>query len=284
MSKPHPVPSGRPSQTQTASTNTRTGLTIAGFDPSSGAGVTADLKVFAAFGVYGVAAITALTVQSTLGVRRVDPVSPEVLAQTLDCLAEDMEISGIKIGMLATEAAVGVVGSFLARSGIPADRIVLDPVLVSSSGHELLSLAGIDRMMVDLLPLVGWITPNINELAKLSEASVSDRISVEKQGDRLAARYPAMNIVVTGGHLDRPDDFFRSADGKTEWFLGRRVETAATHGTGCAFSSALLARLMCGEQPSDAVSAAKAYVRKAMEAAKPIGRGRGPLHHLYPLD
>jgi len=265
-------------------------LTIAGFDPSSGAGVTADLKVFAAHGIYGLAAVTALTVQSTQGVRRVEPISPEILRQTLDCLAEDVEISGIKVGMLANDRVVDVVSGFLAESGIPAGRMVLDPIISSTSGRKLLLDEGLNRMKTALLPLVGWITPNVDELAILTETPVPGREDVPEAAARLAATYPALNIVVSGGHLDAPDDFLRTAggvtraDGITRWFPGQRIQTTATHGTGCAFSSALLARLLAGDPPSEAVAAAKNYVSEAMKAAKPIGRGRGPLHHLYRLD
>lgn len=259
-------------------------LTIAGFDPSSGAGITADLKVFAAHGIYGLAAITALTVQSTQGVRRVDPVSPEILRQTLDCLAEDVEISGLKIGMLATDGMVDAVSGFLAESGIPAGRIVLDPVLTSTSSHKLMSDHGLDRMRAALLPRVGWLTPNIDELAVLAGTPVPGREAVPEAADRLAAKYPALNIVVTGGHLDAPDDFLRTVDGSTMWFPGQHIETTATHGTGCAFSSALLALLLAGDIPTQAVAAAKTYVAEAMKAARPLGKGRGPLHHLFRLD
>lgn len=273
ISTPHP-----------ASSNQLAALTIAGFDPSSGAGVTADLKVFAAHGIYGLAAVTALTVQSTQGVRRVEPISPEILRQTLDCLAEDVEISGIKIGMLANDGVVNAVSGFLAESGIPGGRIVLDPIISSTSGRKLLSEDGLSQLRTALLPLVGWVTPNIDELAILVEASVPGREAIPEATARLAAKYPALNIVVTGGHLDAPDDFLRTADGITRWFPGRRIKTTATHGTGCAFSSALLARLLAGYRPLEAVAAAKAYVAEAMKAAKPLGKGRGPLHHLYQLD
>ena len=259
-------------------------LTIAGFDPSSGAGVTADLKVFAAHGIYGLAAITALTVQSTQGVRRVEPISPEILRQTLDCLAEDVEISGIKIGMLGNDGLVNAVSCFLAESGIPSGRIVLDPIISSTSGRKLLSEEGLNRLRSALLPIVGWVTPNRDELAILAETPVPGREAVPEAAARLAAKYPALNVVVTGGHLDAPDDFLRTADGITRWFPGQRIQTTATHGTGCAFSSALLARLLAGDPPNEAVAGAKAYVTEAMKAAKPIGRGRGPLHHLYRLD
>jgi hydroxymethylpyrimidine/phosphomethylpyrimidine kinase len=269
---------------QSRSGSPQIALTIAGFDPSSGAGITADLKVFSAHRVYGVAAITALTVQSTQGVERVEPVSAETLRQTLNFLAEDIEISGVKIGMLATEPVVEAVSRFLAESGISGSEMVLDPVFRSSSGRELLSPQGIDRLKARLLPQVGWITPNLDELAILTGIPVATRDAVPEAAARLAANYPGLNIVVTGGHLDSPDDFLRTADGTTEWFPGERIETRSTHGTGCAFSSALLARLFAGDAPGQAVASAKAYVAEAMRAAKPIGKGRGPLHHLYRLD
>lgn len=258
-------------------------LTIAGFDPSSGAGITADLKVFAAHSIYGLAAITALTVQSTQGVRRVEPVSPEILTQTLQCLAEDIPLSGIKIGMLATELVVEAVSAFLPKSGVPAARIVLDPVLCSSSGHGLLSKQGIARLKTDLLPRVGWITPNLDELAILAEMPVPNREAVPEAAARLAQQYPRLTIVVTGGHLDPPDDFLLTTENAAHWFSGQHVRTSATHGTGCAFSSALLSHLIAGNPPQQAVANAKTYVTEAMQAAKPIGKGPGPLHHLYRL-
>jgi len=259
-------------------------LTIAGFDPSSGAGVTADLKVFAAHRLYGLAAITALTVQSAQGVRRFHAVSPRFLAETLECLAEDVEISGVKIGMLGAAKVLDVVGQFLAGSGIPRDRIVLDPVIRSSSGRTLLDSEGLELLQSELLPLVGWVTPNLDELAELAASEVSGQESIPVAARDLAAGHPGLNVVVTGGHLDPPDDFLLAADGTERWFPGERIETSATHGTGCTFSSALLAELVAGSPPPDAVARAKQYVRSAMEAAYPVGKGRGPLNHLYRFE
>jgi len=275
LSHPHPAisASSRPAV-----------LTIAGFDPSSGAGVTADLKVFAAHGLYGLSAITALTVQSTQGVRRTQPTDPGFLAETLECLADDITITGIKIGMLASAGVVETVAKFLSSSGIPRERIVLDPVIRSSSGRALLDSAGLDHLQGALLPLVGWITPNLDELAELAATSVSSRDSIPVAARELLCRYPGLNIVVTGGHLDPPDDFLLSSEGAQHWFPGERIETTATHGTGCTFSSALLCQLVQGSDALGAVAGAKRYVRVAMEAAYPIGKGRGPLHHLYRLD
>jgi hydroxymethylpyrimidine/phosphomethylpyrimidine kinase len=259
-------------------------LTIAGFDPSSGAGLTADLKVFAAHRLNGLSAVTALTIQSTQGVRRTQAISPEFLAETLDCLADDITITGAKIGMLATAEIVATVAKFLAGSTIPRERIVLDPVIRSTSGRALLDAGGLDRLRNDLLPLVGWVTPNLDELAELIGANFSSRDAIPGAARELVTRYPGLNVVVTGGHLDPPDDYLLTADGAERWFPGQRIETTATHGTGCAFSSALLCQLVAGSSPSEAVAAAKEYVRAAMEKAYPIGRGHGPLNHLYRLD
>jgi hydroxymethylpyrimidine/phosphomethylpyrimidine kinase len=254
-------------------------LTVAGFDPSSGAGMTADLKVFAAQGVYGVSAIAALTVQSTQGVRRVQPVEGQLLRQTLACLAEDVPIAGVKIGMLGTAEAVAAVAGFLRESGISRDRVVLDPVIRSSSGAELLEPDGVRVMREELLPAVGWVTPNLDELAVLTDEPVAGRESVPVLASRLArlGTGSGLSVVATGGHLDPPDDFLRTAGGEEIWFPGTRVATTSTHGTGCAFSSALLCRLLLGDQPAEAVAAAKAWVRRALESAVPIGKGRGPV-------
>jgi hydroxymethylpyrimidine/phosphomethylpyrimidine kinase len=259
-------------------------LTIAGFDPSSGAGITADLKVFAAYQFYGVSAITALTVQSTQGVRQTEPVAPAILTETLNCLADDFEIGGVKIGMLATAANVEAVAHFLAGSGIFRDRVVLDPVLRSSSGRDLLDSEGVAALRELLLPRVGWVTPNVDELSVLAGVPVSDRDSVGWTATLLRMRYEGLNIVVTGGHLDPPDDFLLTSGGEEQWFPGTRIESSATHGTGCAFSSALLAEVILGHSPIEAVTNAKNYVREAMLAAPRLGHGRGPLHHLYRLS
>jgi hydroxymethylpyrimidine/phosphomethylpyrimidine kinase len=263
-------------------------LTIAGFDPSSGAGVTADLKVFEKYGIYGVAAIAALTIQSTQGVRGVEPVPGRVLRETLECLAEDLPMGGVKIGMLGSLEAVREVARFITRAGIPRERVVLDPVLVSSSGAALLEPEGIQVLKTDLLPVAGWVTPNLAELAALlgEPGEFISRGHVPELAAQLAGedaeRGPApggsgLHVVVTGGHLYPPDDFLRTAGGQEIWFSGERVETTSTHGTGCAFSSALLCRLLRGESPIEAVGGAKAWVRRALETAVPLGMGRGPV-------
>ncbi|MBB6145092.1 hydroxymethylpyrimidine/phosphomethylpyrimidine kinase [Silvibacterium bohemicum] len=259
-------------------------LTIAGFDPSSGAGVTADLKTFAAHRLYGVSAITALTVQSTQGVRRTEPVGAEILGETLACLADDVEIAGVKIGMLATATNVAAVARFLSGSEISRERIVLDPVIRSSSGRELLDEEGVAVLRDHLLGLAGWVTPNREELAVLIGKPIAGEAEVSQAASQLQARWGGLNIIATGGDADQPNDFILAASGSEHWFAGEHIETSATHGTGCAFSSALLAALVGGKKDVEAVGSAKNYVRQAMLAAYPIGKGRGPLHHLYEFD
>jgi hydroxymethylpyrimidine/phosphomethylpyrimidine kinase len=266
-------------------------LTIAGFDPGSGAGITADLKTFSAHRVYGMACISALTVQSTQGVRAVEPLSGTLVRQTLDCLAEDVGLAGIKIGMLGSSGIVTEVVSFLVgQSGRPArNRIVLDPVLRSTSGTPLLDTNGIQVMRDQLLNRIGWITPNIQELAILIGEDPGGRDQVPAQAAQLkdiARRLGnnELNVVVTGGDLSRPDDFLLTASGEQYWFSGERIATNSTHGTGCAFSSALLCELISGSGAKEAVAAAKAYVTEGLRSAYPVGKGKGPMNHLYRFD
>ena len=261
-------------------------LSIAGFDPSSGAGLTADLKTFAAHGLYGLACPTALTVQSTQGVRRSEAVDRALIAETLDCLREDIAIAGVKIGMLAGAPAVGAVVSWLRRfrAEQPNFPVVLDPVLRSSSGAELLSDGGVQLLKTELLPLVSVVTPNLAEAAVFTGLPVATRVEAELAARALQANVPGMAVVVTGGDAGgSPDDFLLDAHGAGCWFPGRRVQTRSTHGTGCAFSSALLANLVLGQALPDAVGSAKEYVRKALLHAYPVGKGRGPMHHLFAL-
>jgi len=262
-------------------------LSIAGFDPSSGAGITADLKVFAAHRLYGMSCATALTVQSTLGVREVQPVSARVVAETLQTLAEDVAFAGIKIGMLATAEICEIVAAFLDQ--IPSVPVVLDPVLRSSSGRQLLESNGILAIQKRLLRRVNWITPNLAELAMLTGRPVASHEDIPLAAARLSRQAQdlgndALHIVATGGHLDRPDDYLLTARGESAWIPGQRVETNATHGTGCAFSSALLCRVVARDPPLAAAATAKSYVAAALQAAYPIGRGKGPMHHLAVFD
>ncbi|WP_263417639.1 bifunctional hydroxymethylpyrimidine kinase/phosphomethylpyrimidine kinase [Terriglobus albidus] len=254
-------------------------LTIAGFDPSSGAGITADLAVFAAHGFFGTSAITALTVQSTTGVTSVHPVEQAVLTDTLYVLDEDLPPSGVKIGMLGSEAVVEVVAEYLQRLACP---VVLDTVLRSSSGNALLSpeAMGVFR---SLLQQVDWVTPNVDELSLLTGMPATTQAEIEGAALALGQQY-GVGVIATGGHLDTPDDYvLPPAYTAGDWLAGEHIATRATHGTGCAFSSAFLCGLVERKLPLVAAREAKEYVRQGMLRAAAIGHGKGPLNLLWPL-
>jgi hydroxymethylpyrimidine/phosphomethylpyrimidine kinase len=260
-------------------------LTIAGFDPSSGAGITADLMVFAAHGLFGTSCITSLTVQSTVCVVGAQPVAAEVVRATLDCLWDDLPPVGIKIGMLSSAANVSVVADFLERLLSLGERVpvVLDPVLRSSSGRELLEAEGVMLLRERLLPLVDWVTPNLDELGLLTDRSVARHGDLPAAARTLQEGCVGLNVLATGGHLDPPDDLVVTAAGAMHWLPGERIESTSTHGTGCALSSALLCRLVLGDDALEAALAAKGFVAEAIRSAGAIGKGRGPVNHLWPL-
>lgn len=256
-------------------------LTIAGFDPSSGAGVTADVKTIAAHGCYGVACTTALTVQSTAGVRRVEPVAPELIAETLQELSADLEISAIHIGMLGSGKVARVVGDFLEKSEL--SNVVLDPVIKSSSGHDLIDAAGLRLLLERLLPRATVITPNVDEAAALTGLAVTNLEQMRVAATRLH-EMGATAVVITGGHLEKAIDFlsFTTRHGtEQEVFKSNRLESKSTHGTGCAFSTAMACHLARGRGLPEAVLLSKTYVAAAIANAHPLGRGTGPVHHLY---
>jgi hydroxymethylpyrimidine/phosphomethylpyrimidine kinase len=256
-------------------------LTIAGFDPSSGAGVTADVKTIAAHGCYGVGCITALTVQSTAGVRRVETISPETVTDTLEELRSDLEISAVHIGMLGSGKVVRAVSDFLEKAGL--GNIVLDPVIKSSSGRDLIDAAGARFLVERLLPLATVITPNVDEAADLTGLSVSNLEQMRLAATRLHAM-GAASVVITGGHLEKAIDLlsFTSRRGaEQEVFKSDRLKSNSTHGTGCAFATAMACHLARGRGLPEAVLLAKAYVAAAITNAHPLGRGVGPVHHLY---
>ncbi len=260
-------------------------LTIAGFDPSSGAGVTADIKTIAAQGCYGVACITALTVQSTSGVRRTEAVAAGLVRETLEELARDISIAAVHIGMLADGKVAAVVADFLEQELPP--NVVLDPVLRSSSGAVLLEPQGAAILLNRLLPLATVVTPNIDEAADLTGLSVTNPAEMREAAERLHG-LGVPNIVVTGGHLERAIDVlgFTTPSGMFEFevFQSPRLETTSTHGTGCAFATALACHLAQGRSLPEAVLLTKAYVAAAIANAHPLGKGHGPVHHLYRMN
>lgn len=255
-------------------------LTIAGFDPSGGAGVAADLKTFAAHNCYGVAAITALTVQNTQSVSDVRPVEASLLKASIQSLIADGRVKAIKIGMLANRANAEVVGEVLdAHPSLPA---VLDPVVRSSSGQEMIDAAGLDFLRKNLLSRVSMVTPNLEEAAALTGLKVENVEGMKAAAQKLV-EMGARAVVVTGGHLDKAIDVYcEGSDCQT--FVGDRIKPDNTHGTGCTFSSAIAANLALGRQLQDAVVLAKAYVTEAIRKAYAIGPGRMPLNHLYRMQ
>ena len=259
-------------------------LTIAGFDPSSGAGVTADLKTIAAHDCYGISCITTLTVQSTRGVKRVDPVDPKVVTETLQELAADLEIAAVHIGMLGTGGAVEAVADFLERARLP--HIVLDPILKSSSGADLLDAVGVKLLISRLLPLSEVVTPNLTEAGALAGVSLTRPDQMRDAAMQLHS-LGATNVVVTGGDLEKATDLlsYRTSRGiERETFKAQRQRSTSTHGTGCAFSTSIACHLAYDRGLPEAVLLAKAYVSSAIANAHPLGHGTGPLNHLYRMN
>ena len=262
---------------QTFSTAWPVVLSVAGFDPSAGAGIVADLKTFAAHNCYGVAAITALTVQNTQGVASVQPVEPSVLRESILSLLSDGRVKAVKIGMLWNQVTAAVLPEILdANPDLPA---VLDPVVRSSNNFPLLDAAGMEFVRRQLLSRVAVVTPNLAEAAALAEMPV-DNLESMKAAARKLVELGARAVVVTGGHLEKAVDLFFDGT-KMESFAGDRIKPDNTHGTGCTFSSAVAANLALGRQLRDAVVLAKAYVVEAIRQSFPVGPGRIPLNHLY---
>ncbi len=259
-------------------------LSIAGFDPTSGAGITADVKTIAAHHCYGAGCVTALTVQSTTGVLEVQPVAGDLLRHSLDALAGDLPIAAVRVGMLGSAEVADALADFLQASPLP--NVVLDPILKSSSGTSLIDEPGIQLLRSRLLPLVALITPNIDEAAILSDLPVTNVPQMRTAAARLH-ELGATNLVITGGHLEQPIDLL-SVSGNSaieqEELRSDKIHSRSTHGTGCAFATAVACNLAHGRSMREAVLLAKAYVTQAIARAYPLGKGTGPVHHLYRMD
>lgn len=259
-------------------------LTIAGFDPSSGAGVTADIKTMAAHGCYGVACITAMTVQSTAGVKRVEPCDPDLVADTLRELAADVKIAAVHIGVLGSGKVAKAVADFLSRQKLP--NVVLDPIFRASSGADLLDPSGRKVLAEQLLPLAAVVTPNVEEAAALTGLPVTNLDQMRAAAIKLH-EMGAESVVVTGGHMDKAIDLlsFQNKRGvEQEVFKSERQRSNSTHGTGCAFATAMACHLALERGLPEAVLLAKAYVSAAIAKGHPLGRGIGPVHHLYRMQ
>ena len=259
-------------------------LTIAGFDPSSGAGVTADIKTIAAHGCYGLACITALTVQSSQGVLRVEGVSTRLIVDTLEALSDDLAIAAVHVGMLANAGAVRAVADFRKKKDL--SHWVLDPILRSSSGAALINASGKRLLIQQLLPLASVTTPNVDEASAITGLPVTNPQQMRAAAIKLH-EMGAAAVVVTGGHLEPAVDLLSfPANGgfEQEEFRSEHQPSRSTHGTGCAFSTALACNLALGKTLSEAVMLAKAYVSVAIAHGQSLGRGIGPVNHLYRLQ
>ncbi len=257
-------------------------LSIAGSDPSGGAGIQADLKAFSALGVYGMAVLTALTAQNTQGVSGVHPVPPQFVAEQIDAIFADIRVDAIKIGMIANAAIAGAVADVLARHrDVP---VVLDPVMIAKGGAALLAADAVDVLTTRLLPLATVITPNLPEAAALlHEPEARSREDMARQALALA-EFGSSSVLVKGGHLEgheSPDVL--AGDGRLTWFEAERLPTKNTHGTGCTLSSAIAAEIARGLPLAEAVAAAKAYLAAAVAAAGQlsVGSGHGPVQHFH---
>jgi hydroxymethylpyrimidine/phosphomethylpyrimidine kinase len=253
-------------------------LSIAGFDPSAGAGVAADLKTFHAHNCYGVAAITAITVQSTQGVKSVHDTPASELRAQLDALLEDIKIAAIKIGMLGHRGNAVVVAEFLDRASVA--NVVLDPVMKSTSGDkDLIDAGGIRFLAEELMKRATVVTPNIAEAEILCGFPIKDHAAMEAAARKIVER-GARAVVIKGGHMEKAIDVL--FDGNEVLTLGGdHIKSEHTHGSGCTFASAIAAQLACGRPLREAVLLAKAYVTKAIEKGFSIGKGPGPLDHFY---
>lgn len=264
-------------------------LTIAGFDPSSGAGVTADIKTIAAHACYGVSCITAMTVQSTSGVKRIAPSDPLLVTDSLEELAADLEIAAVHIGMLGSAKVARAVADFLQPAASRQRRVpnvVLDPILKSSSGANLLDPAGIRVLIDSLIPLADVVTPNIDEAASITGLNITELEGMKAAAARLH-EMGAPAVVVTGGHLDKAIDVlsFTTKHGvELEIFKAERQRSNSTHGTGCAFATAMACHLALDRGIAEATLLAKTYVTAAISNGQPLGKGTGPVHHLYRMN
>lgn len=253
-------------------------LTIAGSDSGGGAGIQADLKTFAALGVYGMSVLTAITAQNTVGVRGVHELPPEFVGAQIDAVMEDIGADAAKTGMLANAAIIAMVAAKVREHAIP--NLVVDPVMVAKSGDALLRRDAVQALKEELLPLAYVITPNIPE----AEEIVGRRLAGDDDYRRAAQEIHALgprNVVIKGGHRegDAVDLLYDGREFHT--FTSPRFSTRHTHGTGCTFSSAIAALLARGFSSREAVAGAKAYLTRAIEQAFPIGHGHGPVHHLH---
>lgn len=258
----------------------KTVLTIAGSDCSGGAGIQADLKTVAAHGLYGMSAITALTAQNTTGVYGIMEVSGEFLANQLDCIFNDIYPDAVKIGMVSSKELIEVIAEKLKER--KARNIVVDPVMVSTSGSRLLDDGAKGALVERLFPLADVITPNVPEAEVLSGIKIQSKHDMKKAA-QIISRGVKGGILMKGGHSVQDANDYLYMDGEEQWFCGKRIDNPNTHGTGCTLSSAIASNLAQGRDLVTSIQKAKDYITGALEDGMNLGKGSGPLNHMYQL-
>jgi hydroxymethylpyrimidine/phosphomethylpyrimidine kinase len=258
----------------------KTALTIAGSDSSGGAGIQADIKTMTANAVFAMSAITALTAQNTTGVQGIFEVTPAFLAQQIDSVFTDIRPDAVKIGMVASAALIETIAERLRF--YKAENVVVDPVMVATSGARLISVDAIQTLKEQLLPLAAVLTPNIPEAEVLAEMPIRSAGDMERAAEKIGRAYGCA-VLCKGGHQlnDANDLLYR--DGGFRWFKGRRIDNPNTHGTGCTLSSAIASNLAKGFELDEAVERAKAYISGALAAMLDLGAGSGPMNHAFDL-
>lgn len=259
-------------------------LTIAGSDSCGGAGLQADIKTIGSLGLYAASAITAVTAQNTMGVRGIEAVSPAMLSAQIEAVLEDFDVKAIKIGMIYNSENVAAIRGSLHRCGYHGP-VVLDPVLVATSGDSLSGKTLVKAMQTELFPIATLVTPNIPETESLSGMRVSSLDDMRTAAKKLIRDYGVKNVLVKGGHGtgNEMTDLLVSADGSERMYSAPKIDSRNTHGTGCTLSSAIASFLALGMEMEEAVCEAKSYVHKAIAAAKDLntGHGHGGLNHLF---
>ena len=259
----------------------RSVLTIAGSDSGAGAGIQADLKTFAAHGVYGTSVITAITAQNTRGVTMWEPVSPELVRAQIQAVVSDIRPHATKLGMLGNVAIVHAVADVLRIEKL--SPVVLDPVMIAKGGSRLLEQPAVQAIRTLLLPLAAVVTPNIPEAEVLAQTTIKGLDDMRDAAQRILALGPRV-VLVKGGHLEGPESVDVAVTAQESFELrGRRIDTTSTHGTGCTLASAIAANLALGLELRDALTRAREYVEGAILQAPAIGTGHGPLHHFWRL-
>ncbi len=257
-------------------------VTIAGSDSGGGAGIQADLKTFSALGVYGASAITAITAQNTLGVQGVHGIPTNFVGQQIDSIYSDLKVSATKVGMLANQEIIEEVSDKFRK--FDCQNIVLDPVMVSATGDQLIENAAVEVLVKTLLPIADLITPNLQEAARILETKVADNESETTMQAKVLKQLGPKAVLLKGGHNTgtESNDLLLDENG-VHWFKSPRISTSNTHGTGCTLSSAIAANLAKGSSLKEAVSLAKTYVTNAIRNSNQltVGSGVGPVHHFY---